>query len=118
MKIENYQIEIQNGKLAFLESATEIADLFLRPEFNKQVLDLGYRLCCRLGDPALMHCIVYRKHAGSHAIFVMFEHGQCLYTASADSNLIFSMGLGYFGELCANTRYGVDIFEELDELDE
>ena len=75
----------------------------------------GYELVSRLGDPALLHCAVFRQSGGAGGLFVVYDAGGPLFSALAESNLTYAHGLAHFGRMAADPRYGADIFADLDE---
>lgn len=114
--IEQYILEIENG----------------RPIFTKRKLNLppfaqdgklpaekdAFEAFCRMGDPDLLECLVYRGKNSAGGIFHVRDKYGPLYVAVAESALAWSLALGHFGEMTANVRYGVDVFENMDEKDD
>lgn len=78
----------------------------------------GYELAGRLGDPALLHCAVFRSIQGAGGFFAVHDAGGPLFTAVAKSNLAFAAGLGHFGRMLSYARYAADIFENMDDPDD
>lgn len=112
---ECYTISIKNGRPEFTEGA-EIPEWALSREFKPGSVPAGVRLVCRMGDPDLMHCAVYRLAQGG--IFSVHGRNNLLFAAIAPTNLAFGIAQGYFGELTANARYGVDVFENMEVPDD
>lgn len=77
----------------------------------------GHSLVNLIGDPALMHCAVFRKEEGAGGLFAMHDTEGVLFVAVAESNLAYGMGLAHMGRMVTYARYGADIFEELGEDD-
>lgn len=69
----------------------------------------------RMGDPDLLECVVLRREASPGGVFRLENANGPLLAAIAADNLAFALGLGFFGELTANARYGVDVFENMEE---
>jgi hypothetical protein len=78
----------------------------------------GYYVHASMGDENLLVCLAMRKDEGAGGIFVLEDTDSVLYVAVAESNLAYAEGLNHFAEIVAQTRYAVDIFDEVDEEDE
>ena len=103
---ELYTLEAEDGRLRFVPLK---ADAQLPAQLS---------VVQRLGDPALLQCAVLRREGAPGGVFRLEDTGGPLFAAIAASNLTFALGLGYFGELTANARYGVDVFENMEEPDD
>lgn len=112
---EIYNLKMEQGKLSFEASAEQAPQWQLLPTFQPQAPEKDLHLVCRMGDPDLMQCIVYKRDAKAGGIFAMHGKNGVLFIAYAEIDLVFAMAMGYFGELTANARYGVDVFENLEE---
>lgn len=115
---ETYELELTNGLLIFVNDSKNMPAWALEPKFDPTKAEAGVILECRMGDPALLHCAVFRKKGQPGGIFSVYNGKEPLFAAHAASNLLFAAGMGYFGELTANARYGVDVFENMELNDE
>lgn len=115
---ELYELQLVNGSLVFANGVESVPGWALNLRFNPAKAEPGVTLDCRMGDPVLLHCVVFRKNNQPGGIFSLFFGRDPLYAAHAATNLVFAAGLGYFGELTANCRYGVDVFENMELPDE
>lgn len=115
---EIYSLMLDGGNLVFNPSQEKIPQCALDDKFSEEVLKTGLGVFCRMGDPDLVHCVVYRWQKKPGGIFIAHDGGGLLFAALAENNLVFAVACGYFGELTANTRYGADIFEEMHEPDD
>lgn len=112
---ENYSISVSGSEISFSESADKIPDFVASSVFDPQKMPKDVAIVCRMGQPDLAHCIIYRYAHKAGGIFAMHEQGELLYAAVAHTNLAYSLAKGFFGNLTAATRYGVDIFEAADD---
>lgn len=102
---ELYTLDAQNGTLRLV------------PRERSAGLPQRLAVVSRMGDPDLLHCAVQRGEAAG-GVFALSDRDGPLFSAVAENNLTFALGLGFFGELVANARYGVDVFENLEEPDD
>ncbi|WP_300858235.1 hypothetical protein [uncultured Desulfovibrio sp.] len=72
----------------------------------------------RMGDPDLLQCVVLRREDAPGGVFRLEDASGPLLAAVAEDNLALALGMGHFGELVANARYGADVFENMEEPDE
>lgn len=107
---EKYEIAVEDGRVSFSMLAGDIPEALIR---GVQLPD-NYSVFCRLGDPDLLECVVWRHELEHGGVFVVRAAGEPLFAASARSALAFSLAVGYFGDLTAKARYGADIFENMD----
>lgn len=112
---ETYFIKLVNGTLEFIPNA-KIPEWALERRFNPDAVDNDTKLVCRMGDPDLIHCIIFQNKAGG--IFAIHGKDNLLFAAMTDNNLTFAIAQGYFGEITANARYGVDVFENMELPDD
>ncbi len=66
-----------------------------------------------------LQCLVYRRENAPGGIFA--PAGQiwlAVYGCCRKRACLLSMALGHFGEMTANARYGVDVYENLEEPDD
>lgn len=78
----------------------------------------GYEAVSRMGDPALLHCAVFRRSDGHGGLFALHDQDGLLFVAVAESNLAYALAQGFFGKMVSEARYGADIFENMDDADE
>lgn len=104
---ENYVLVVKGGQLDFASAERDFLD-----ELNASLgfLD-GEGPICRMGDPELMSCSVYRAGQEVGGVFVVFDANGPLFAAQALTGLTYGMGMGFFGKMVAEARYGVDIYE-------
>ena len=110
---EKYNIAVEKSQISFTLYVGDIPDVLLKGS----PMPADYAIFCRMGDPELMECVVWRKTEEAGGVFVLRAGGQALYAAVAENELAFSLALGYFGDLAAKARYGADIFEHMDKSD-
>lgn len=115
---EIYTIHLRNDSLEFIPREGKLPDVVLSPQFNPKADDAGIEVICRMGDPDLANCVVYKNKDNSGGIFSLYDRDGLLFVAVAENNLIYAIAQGYFGQLTANARYGVDIFEEMEVPDD
>lgn len=112
---ETYLINAAQGIVSFSSCNETIPECVLSEKSSMEILKEGLSVFCRMGDPDLVHCIVFRWQKKPGGIFMIHDRDGILFAAIARDNLSFAAACGYFGEITANNRYGVDIFEELQE---
>lgn len=100
---EIYALEIDGTRLRFVPQAADAK------------LPSPLAVVRRMGDPALLQCAVLRHESAPGGVFRLEDATGPLLAAIAADNLAFALGLGFFGELTANARYGVDVFENMEE---
>ncbi|MBD5539478.1 MAG: hypothetical protein HDQ94_05735 [Desulfovibrio sp.] len=103
---EIYTLEADGGRLRFTPLAQDAA------------LPSPLAVVHRMGDPALLQCAVLRQENAAGGVFRLEDAAGPLLAAVAPDNLTFALGMGFFGELTANARYGVDVFENMEEPDD
>ena len=103
---EIYGLEADAGRLRFVPKGADTA------------LPAQLAVVHRLGDPALLQCAVLRRENAPGGVFRLEDETGPLFAAIAENNLTFALGMGFFGELTANARYGVDVFENMEEPDD
>lgn len=103
---ELYSLEAEGGRLGFTP---------LKPG---SPLPAPLAVVHRMGDPALLQCAVLRREDAPGGVFRLEDANGPLLAAIAETNLTFALGMGFFGELTANARYGVDVFENMEEPDD
>lgn len=112
---ELYTITIAGTGMGFTKREGEIPDFARSSTFDLASAPKGLALVCRMGATDLLHCMIFRYAGKDGGVFVLHEQGELLFAAVAESNLAYALAKGYFGELVANTRFGVDIFEAAEE---
>lgn len=113
---EIYNLRIDHGKLTYEESNEQAPQWQLMPTFQPSP-EKDLHLVCRMGDPDLMQCLVYKRDKKAGGIFAMHGKEGVLFIAYAANDLTFAVAMGEFGEMTANARYGVDVFENLEVPD-
>ena len=103
---ELYTLAADGGRLSFTPLARDTA------------LPSPLAVVHRMGDPALLQCAVLRRENAPGGVFRLEDANGPLLAAMAPDNLTFALGMGFFGELTANARYGVDVFENMEEPDD
>ncbi|WP_165079443.1 MULTISPECIES: hypothetical protein [unclassified Desulfovibrio] len=103
---ELYSLEADGGRLRFTPLSPGTA------------LPSPLAVVHRMGDPALIQCAVLRRENAPGGVFRLEDANGPLLAAIAPDNLTFALGMGFFGELTANARYGVDVFENMEEPDD
>ena len=103
---EIYTLEAAEDRLRFVAQPADTA------------LPAALAVVHRMGDPALLQCAVLRRENAPGGVFRLEDESGPLLAAIAENNLTFALGMGFFGELTANARYGVDVFENLEEPDD
>lgn len=105
--IETYLITVKNSEISF-----EKAQFPLPKELHDLKDHTPMEIFCRMGEPESLECVVWKSDGKVEGIFSVMARGETCFYAMANSGLTFGLALGYFGKLCANARYGMDIFEE------
>lgn len=105
---ELYTVTAEEGRLRFLPR-TDAA-------LEQAVLDEsplpGCEFVSRLGDPGLLHCVVFRHEQKPGGVFVVEDDNGLLFAAVAETNLANAMALGRLGKMISYARYSADIFAE------
>lgn len=110
---EVYTLHIAGDQLNFTPRKVGVpAGVFASTFDPAQVRDLG--IVARMGDPDLLQCIVFKRDSEAGGIFAMHDKNGLLFAAVAETALVYAIAMGFFGEMTANARYGVDIFENLE----
>lgn len=112
---EAYAMEVESGRPRFAARSLGIPDCILGKAYSGALEKEGLAIAARMGDPDLLNCVVFRREKEPGGIFALHDGNGFLFAAVAENNLAFALGMGYFGELVANARYGVDVFENLEE---
>lgn len=115
---EIYTLQFDQGRIMFTPFTEEVPQSVLESKFNPDSADKGLNVVCRMGDPDLVQCIVYKKQDLPGGYFSLHDKNGLLFAAISQTNLIFALACGFFGEMVANARYGVDIFENMEEPDD
>lgn len=103
---ELYTLHVADGRLRFA------------PRAAGDPLPAPLAVVGRMGDPDLLQCVVLRREDAPGGVFRLEDANGPLLAAVAENNLAFALGMGRFGEPVANARYGVDVFENMEEPDE
>lgn len=115
---ETYTIRLSGTDIEFSPADLVLPNAIYATTFNPTSLPNGFTIACRMGDPDLLQCIVWQDAGKCGGIFVLLDKNGALFAAKANSALDYAAALGYFGELTANARYGVDVFENMEEPDD
>lgn len=110
---EIYNLVVDKDSLVFLKASPDqekLVSSYQKSSGNGK----GAGHICRMGDPDILNCLVLKKDNEPGGIFIMHDKNGILYSALAETALAYSLGLGFFGQLTANARYGVDVFENLE----
>lgn len=102
---ELYTLQVADGRLRFAPRGTDAP------------LPAPLAVVSRMGDPDLLQCVVLRREDAPGGVFRLEDATGPLLAAVAEDNLALALGMGHFGELVANARYGVDVFENLEGSD-
>lgn len=116
--METYLLVCEDQGLKLRKANLDVPKELLNPRFTPDLADKKLDFVCRMGDPDLIHCIVYRNSDAPGGVFCVHDKNGLLFAAVAESNLAFAMAEGFFGEMTANARYGVDVFENMEEPDD
>lgn len=103
---ELYTLQVADGQLRFAPRGAEAP------------LPSPLAVVSRMGDPDLLQCVVLRREGAPGGVFRLEDATGPLLAAVAEDNLALAQGMGHFGELVANARYGVDVFENMEDPDE
>lgn len=103
---ELYTLQVADGQLRFAPRDAEAS------------LPSPLAVVSRMGDPDLLQCVVLRREGAPGGVFRLEDATGPLLAAVAEDNLALALGMGHFGELVANARYGVDVFENMEDPDE
>ncbi len=103
---ELYTLQVADGQLRFA------------PRDAEAPLPSPLAVVSRMGDPDLLQCVVLRREGAAGGVFRLEDATGPLLAAVAEDNLALALGMGHFGELVANARYGVDVFENMEDPDE
>lgn len=115
---EIYGLAITQGRPTLTPLAADLPPALNGGRFNPETSSGGYAITCRMGDPDLLECIVWRRQGETGAVFALRDKNDAICFAIAKSGLEYAAGLSLFGEMTANARYGVDIFENMEEPDD
>ena len=97
---ELYTVTAEEGRLRFL------------PRTDAALEQPGCEFVSRLGDPGLLHCVVFRHEQKPGGVFVVEDDNGLLFAAVAETNLAYAMALGRLGKMISYARYSADIFAE------
>lgn len=103
---ELYTLQVADGQLRFA------------PRDAEAPLPSPLAVVSRMGDPDLLQCVILRREGAPGGVFRLEDATGPLLAAVAEDNLALALGMGHFGELVANARYGVDVFENMEDPDE
>lgn len=112
---EFYTIDLEGGKPVFTERKLPPPDYATAQTFDPKSIPANVSIVLRMGSPDVMHCVIFRRTDKPGGIFALHDEDGFLFAAEAESNLAYAIAKGYFGELTANARDGVDIYENLED---
>lgn len=115
---EIYEISVSGSSLQFTKSDASLPDYVFSAKFNPASAPGDIAIVCRMGAPDETHCVIFRIEKKAGGIFALHDSGEILLAAIARDNLAFLMGKSFFGEIIANSRSGIDIFEQTEEEDD
>lgn len=115
--MEIYKIIVDKSQISFeLSQVSHVPESVASATFQPSSPNLAIQ--CRMGDPDLLQCVVWREEGNPGGYFAIFEKKKLLFVAIAATGIERALALGYFGALVANARYGVDVFENMEEPDD
>lgn len=112
---ESYIIEFADGVPRF-KAGGNVPEWAMKVGLASGAIPAGTTIACRMGDPDLLHCAVF--YQGNGGFFCVYGKDGLLFVAQAMTNLDFALAQGFFGEMTANARYGVDVFENMEIPDD
>lgn len=115
---EIYIITRDGNRISFSPAKESLPASVLSSKFIPPAENTGLRIICRMGDPDLVQCAVFRQNGEDGGIFALHGKDGLMFAAIARDNLAYVLALGFFGELTANARYGVDVFENMELPDD
>lgn len=115
---EIYKIAVDKSRISFEPTSQTLPDFIFSNVFNPDSPNCGIDLVTRMGSPDVVHCVIFRFRDKPGGIFAMHDNEGFMFAAVADTNLAYCLAKGFFGELTANARAGVDIFEDLGNTDD
>lgn len=113
---EHYAIRLKNSRPEFERDDSTLPESIFKIPFLPGPDDPSP--VCKLGDPAILSCSVFRDESRGGGVFVVRDLDDILFSASAADNLTYAIAMAYFGRMVADCRYAADIFENLDDPDE
>lgn len=108
---ENYSIGVAGSGITFEPLDKPLPEVATSTAFDPAKAPKDLAVVCRMGAPDLLHCVIFRWEGRAGGIFALHEQGKVLFAAIAETELAYTLAKGFFGELVASTRFGVDIFE-------
>ena len=105
---ELYTVTAEEGRLRFLPRS----DAALEQAVQDKAPLPGCEFVSRLGDPGLLHGVVFRHMDRPGGVFVLEDAAGLLFAAVAETNLAYALALGRLGRMISYARYGADIFAE------
>lgn len=105
---ELYTITADEGRLRFLPRTDAALEQALLDEAPLP----GCAFVSRLGDPGLLHGVVFRYEDRPGGVFVLEDDNGLLFAAVAETNLAWALALGRLGKTISYARYSADIFAE------
>lgn len=115
---EIYKLSNKGARLLFEPGGLDLPPITLERTFKPGAEAGDAYPVCRMGDPDLAHCVVFKRKNAPGGIFSLHDRDGLLFAAYAENNLVFALAMGFFGELTANARYGADVYETMEEPDD
>lgn len=112
---EFYTITTDKQFISFTARPGDAPEYALSPTFDPKTAPAGLAVVCRMGAPDVAHCVIFRFDDKPGGVFAMHDSDGFLFAAVAETNLAYALAKGFFGRLTATARYGVDVFEHLED---
>lgn len=116
--MEIYDISVSGSSPVFAPSERKLPDYVFSAKFDPSKTPKNVDVACRLGAPDECHCVIFRMEKEAGGIFVLHDSGEVMFAAVASTNLAYALAKGFFGELIANSRSGIELFEQTDDDDD
>ncbi|MBD5642283.1 MAG: hypothetical protein HDQ91_07705 [Desulfovibrio sp.] len=115
---EIYEIEISGSAPVFRSAEIRLPDYVFSARFDPTSAPGNVSVVCRMGAPDECHCVIFRMEKEAGGIFALHDSGEIMFVAVAKTNLAYAIAKGFFGELIANSRSGLEIFEQMGDEDD
>lgn len=115
---EIYEITISGSSPVFTTSETSLPDYVFSARFDSAKTPGDVSIVCRMGAPDECHCVIFRLEKKAGGIFALHDGGEIMFAAVARTNLAYAIAKGFFGDLIASSRSGLEIFEQMEEDDD
>lgn len=115
---EIYEVTVSGSAPVFNPIADKLPDYVFTAKFEPAAVPSNVAIVCRMGMPDECHCVIFRMDKEPGGIFALHDSGEVMFAAIARSNLAFALAKGFFGALIANSRSGIEIFEQMADDDD